>query len=140
ATSPSCTSVAIGWLTFTPSAPSSTRSFPIRPSSTASNSMVALSVSISARISPEWTSSPSLTSHFASLPSSMVGDRAGMRISIDISGEHVRVELCRIGFWALRGVLGGHIDDLSDFLVDGLELVLTCHSARYESLAEMLYG
>ena len=51
-------------------------------SSSASTSIVALSVSISARMSPEETSSPSLTSHLASVPSSIVGDRAGMRISV----------------------------------------------------------
>ena len=82
--SPSPSSTAIGWLTFTPSVPSGTRILPIRPSSTASNSIVALSVSISARMSPEWTSSPSLTSHLASLPSSIVGDSAGMRICVAI--------------------------------------------------------
>ena len=54
------------------------------PSSTASNSIVALSVSISASRSPEETVSPSLTSHFASVPSSIVGDSAGIRISVGI--------------------------------------------------------
>src|SRR5690606_4084327 len=43
-----------------------------------STSMVALSVSISAITSPEETLSPSFTCHLASLPSSMVGDSAGM--------------------------------------------------------------
>ena len=33
---------------------------------------------------PELTVSPSFTSHLARVPSSMVGDSAGMRISIDI--------------------------------------------------------
>ena len=51
-------------------------------SSTASNSIVALSVSISAMTSPEWTSSPSFLSHLARLPSVIVGDSAGIRISI----------------------------------------------------------
>ena len=82
ALSPSPRSTAIGVFTFTPSVPSATRILPITPSSTASNSIVALSVSISARRSPELTSSPSLTSHFASVPSSIVGERAGMRISV----------------------------------------------------------
>src|SRR5262249_43957741 len=54
-------------------------------SSTASTSMVALSVSISAMTSPGFTSWPSATSHLASLPSSMVGDSAGIRISVGIS-------------------------------------------------------
>ena len=74
----------MGVFTFTPSLPSDTMILPIVPSSTASNSIVALSVSISARMSPEATVSPSLTSHFASVPSSMVGDSAGMSISVGI--------------------------------------------------------
>jgi hypothetical protein len=69
----------MGVLTFTPSVPSGTRIFPSRPSSTASTSMVALSVSISAITSPADTSSPSAFIHLASLPSSIVGDRAGIR-------------------------------------------------------------
>src|SRR5882757_7664473 len=68
-----------------PCAPSGTRILPRRPSSTASNSIIALSVSISASTSPEWTSSPSLFSHFVTLPSVIVGDRAGIRISIGMS-------------------------------------------------------
>ena len=55
---------------------------PTVPSSAASNSIVALSVSISAMAEPDETLSPSFTSHFASVPSSMVGDRAGMRMLI----------------------------------------------------------
>src|SRR6185503_1353725 len=83
AASPSST--AIGVLTFTPSVPSATSSFDTLPSSTASTSMVALSVSISAMMSPGLTVWPSLTSHLASLPSSMVGDSAGIRISVGIA-------------------------------------------------------
>src|SRR5581483_7501698 len=60
-------------------------SFATLPSSTASTSMVALSVSISAMTSPAFTCWPSATSHLASLPSSMVGDSAGIRISVGIS-------------------------------------------------------
>src|SRR5438067_13323144 len=71
----------MGALIFTASAPSGTRSFSMVPSSTASNSMVALSVSISARMSPGLTRSPSFTCHLASLPSSMVGESAGIKIS-----------------------------------------------------------
>jgi hypothetical protein len=74
----------MGVLTFTPSAPSGTSSLATLPSSTASTSMVALSVSISAITSPGFTSWPSATSHLASLPSSMVGDSAGIRISVGI--------------------------------------------------------
>ena len=84
ALSPSSSSTAIRSLTFTPSVPSATTILPMVPSSTASNSIVALSVSISARMSPEATSSPSLTSHFASVPSSIVGESAGIRIFIGI--------------------------------------------------------
>src|SRR3569832_1896799 len=72
----------MGALTFTPSVPSATSSLPILPSTTASNSIVALSVSISARMSPDFTVSPSFTSQRASLPSSMVGDSAGIRIFV----------------------------------------------------------
>ena len=80
--SPSPVIRAIGVPTFTPSLPSATRIFAITPSSTASNSIVALSVSISASRSPDLTVSPSLTSHLASVPSSIVGDRAGILSSI----------------------------------------------------------
>jgi hypothetical protein len=76
--------MAMGLLTFTPSVPSAIRILPIMPSSTASNSIVALSVSISARMSPAETVSPSFTSHLASVPSSIVGESAGMRISVAI--------------------------------------------------------
>ena len=53
ASSPSDRSIAMGVLTGTPSEPSATMIFPIIPSSTASTSIVALSVSISAIASPE---------------------------------------------------------------------------------------
>ena len=72
--------MAIGVLTFTPSVPSGISSFDTLPLSTLSTSMVALSVSISANTSPGLTVSPSLTSHLESLPSSMVGDSAGIRM------------------------------------------------------------
>src|SRR5437660_6261130 len=52
------------------------------PSSTASTSMVALSVSISAITSPGFTFSPSFFSHLARLPFSIVGDSAGIRMLI----------------------------------------------------------
>ena len=47
-----------------------------------SNSMVALCVSISARRTPGSALSPSFTNHFANVPSSMVGESAGIRTSI----------------------------------------------------------
>src|SRR5512135_1305814 len=77
--------MAMGWFTGTWSVPSATSSLPMRPSSTASTSMVALSVSISAMMSPDLTSSPSFTCHLASLPVSMVGESCGMRISVVMS-------------------------------------------------------
>ena len=73
---------AIGVLTLTPSVPAGTRIFCSRPSSTASTSMVALSVSISAMTSPDRTVSPGFTCHLARVPSSMVGDRAGISTSV----------------------------------------------------------
>ena len=81
AASPSSSKIAIAEFTFTLAVPSETKSLPMMPSSTASNSIVALSVSISANRSPDWTTSPSDTSHLARVPSSIVGDRAGIRIS-----------------------------------------------------------
>jgi hypothetical protein len=84
--SPSSASVAITVPTFTPSVPSGTAISAITPSSTASNSIVALSVSISAMMSPERTWSPTLTSHLVSVPSSIVGDRAGIWMAIDMAG------------------------------------------------------
>ena len=76
--SPSSNKMAIISFTLMPVDPSGTIIFPITPSSTASNSIVALSVSISAITSPLSTVSPSLTNHFASVPSSIVGERAGI--------------------------------------------------------------
>ncbi len=76
--SPSSSRMAIGSFTGTFSVPSVTRMRPTRPSSTASTSIVALSVSISAITSPALTSSPSLTCHLARLPSVIVGERAGI--------------------------------------------------------------
>ena len=57
--------------------------FEINPSSGASSSIVALSVSISAITSPDLTSSFSLTNHFTKLPVSIVGERAGRVIFIN---------------------------------------------------------
>src|SRR4051812_22762641 len=70
------------------------------PSSTASTSMVALSVSISAMMSPDLTLSPSFFSHLARLPFSIVGDSAGMRMLIGMAsaflpGDFFRGLLCR---------------------------------------------
>jgi len=72
--------MAIGVLTATSLVPSGTKILPSVPSSTASTSIVALSVSISAMTSPVLTGSPSFLCHFARLPFSMVGESAGIRI------------------------------------------------------------
>ncbi|MGY4488290.1 hypothetical protein ACVWWR_007481 [Bradyrhizobium sp. LM3.2] len=78
--SPSPASTAITSLTGTSCVPSGTRILAIVPSSMASTSMVALSVSISAMMSPDLTLSPSFFSHLARLPFSIVGERAGIRM------------------------------------------------------------
>ncbi len=70
--------------TATSCVPSGTTILASVPSSMASYSMVALSVSISASTSPVLTGSPSFFSHLARLPFSMVGDSAGMRILVGI--------------------------------------------------------
>src|SRR5262245_38228909 len=126
--SPSPAITAIGVLTLTPSVPSGTRICDSLPSSTASTSMVALSVSISAMTSPEWTSSPTFLSHLASLPSSIVGDSAGIRISgmSPPSRRHIHIgpELGHIRLGIGQGKIGciGHA--LADLGVDALQLLL----------------
>jgi hypothetical protein len=77
-------------LTLTPWVPLATTILPSVPSSTASTSMVALSVSISAMTSPALILSPSFFNHFARLPSVIVGDSAGMRIWIGIASSFRR--------------------------------------------------
>ena len=98
--SPAITAITVP--TFTLSVPSATRICATVPSSTASNSIVALSVSISASRSPDLTVSPSFTSHLARVPSSIVGERAGIFNSIGMS-RLVPVSLaggaCRYGFF-----------------------------------------
>src|ERR1700733_13250543 len=111
------------------------------PSSTASTSMVALSVSISASTSPEVTWSPSFLSHLASLPSVMVGDSAGIRIWIVIASDpyqHVGIELGGIRLRARLGELGGVGDDVAGLLVDRLELVVVRHAGVDHELAHMV--
>src|SRR5215813_1403765 len=114
----------IGVFTFTPSAPSSTTICATVPSSTASTSMVALSVSISQITCPAFTTSPTLTCHFASLPSVMVGDRAGIRTGIDMASgpdQHVGPDLGWVGLGTVLGELGGIVDGLADLGVDRLQ-------------------
>ena len=93
--SPSSAMTAISVLTFTPSVPSEITIFAIVPSSMASTSMVALSVSISAITSPGATLSPSFTNQRARLPSSIVGERAGMVMLIGIFDFPCRREQSR---------------------------------------------
>mmetsp|Transcript_26589 Transcript_26589/g.45252 ORF Transcript_26589/g.45252 Transcript_26589/m.45252 type:complete len:219 (+) Transcript_26589:26-682(+) len=76
--SSSSTVTIIGTPTVTSPAPASTIIFPTTPSSCASKSIVALSVSITARESPATNDSPSATFHLDIVPASMVGDRAGI--------------------------------------------------------------
>src|SRR5690349_24926111 len=80
--------------------------------------MVALSVSISGMTSPEETRSPSLTCHLASLPSTIVGESAGMVILMlivslaDVFVPEFRVVLDELGHHVLaaRLVVVDHID------------------------------
>ena len=87
--SPSSASTAMSDWTGTSCVPSGTTILASVPSSTASYSIVALSVSISAMTSPGLTLSPSFLNHFARLPFSMVGDSAGMRILTGMSVSSV---------------------------------------------------
>src|SRR5688572_16731191 len=123
---------AIGVLTFTFSVPAGTRIFASRPSSTASTSIVALSVSISAMTSPALISWPSLTSHLASVPSSMVGDSAGIRTCVGMTmvppasaaDQHVGIELARIGLGIGEREVGRGVDALAHLAIDLLQVVL----------------
>src|SRR5689334_21513995 len=57
-----------------------------------SYSIVALSVSISAMMSPALTASPSFFSHLARLPFSIVGESAGMRILMGMASLRVSTD------------------------------------------------
>src|SRR5258708_364164 len=127
------------------------------PSSIASTSIVALSVSISANTSPDLTLSPTAFTHLAILPSVIVGDRAGIRISTGIffprvlrqagltvdgglSGflEDVSPQFRRVGLRAVLGELRGGRDDVLDLLVDRLERVLVGHVAVEQALLRLI--
>src|SRR5271167_1029255 len=72
------------------------------PSSMASYSIVALSVSISAMTSPVLTASPSFLSHLARLPFSIVGDKAGMRMLMGMARQfHQKISAVADGFGRL---------------------------------------
>src|SRR3546814_5232839 len=81
---------------------------------------------LAAMMSPDLTVSPSLTSHLASEPSSIVGDSAGILISIAISvspHQHVGIEFGCLGLGRLLSEIGGLVHFLPDLLLDLLDLV-----------------
>ncbi len=94
--------------------------------------MVALSVSISAITSPARTVSPSAFIHWASLPSVMVGDKAGIRMSIAIGFPLLRRRLRVDQNFSkqLRGIrlraglrkIGGIGNDCFDFAVNAFQV------------------
>src|SRR5712671_6948452 len=133
ASSPSPRMTAIGVLTATSAVPSGTRICPSVPSSVASTSMVALSVSISAMMSPDFTLSPWCFTHLARFPFSIVGDSAGINTGIGIgflvlvlfvsaqSAGDVGPQLGGIGFRVVGGEFGRLVDNLADLGVDRLQ-------------------
>src|SRR6202035_158828 len=94
ALAPSARMVAIGVLTATSAVPSGISILPSVPSSVASTSIVALSVSISAMTSPDLIGSPSFFSHFERLPFSIVGDRAGISTWIGMVAPEIHSLAC----------------------------------------------
>src|SRR5579872_6647640 len=133
-------------LTATSAVPSGTTILASTPSSTASYSIVALSVSISAITSPVLTGSPSFLRHLARLPFSIVGDSAGMRMlmgmvrqfhqkrasaitnslgRLDHFGDGRQCELFQVRGIRHRHVLAGHAHDRR---VEIIERIL--HHAR----------
>src|SRR5437763_1711952 len=145
ASSPSARIIAIGVLTATSLVPSGTRIRPSVPSSTASTSMVALSVSISAMTSPDLTGSPSFLCHFARFPFSIVGESAGINTWIGMGAYElgslfidVVVELGRIWLGIIGGEFGRFIDDRAHFAVDLLQRVLVREPALQRAAAHLL--
>src|SRR5215212_692189 len=138
--SPPPLSSAMGLLTDTPSVPSGTMMRVSLPSSTASTSIVALSVSISAITSPALTSSPSCLSQRASLPSVMVGERAGIRIWVPMSArplldQHVGPQLLLVRLGAGLGEIGGFLHGRLDLVVNLLDLRLVRAAFEQHRLA-----
>src|ERR1700730_13495624 len=155
ASSPSAKIIAHGVLTATSAVPSGTRILPSVPSSTASTSMVALSVSISAITSPALTLSPSFLTHLARLPFSMVGESAGISTWIGMespgpdylgvnrncaawSPRHVGPQFRRIGFGIVGGELGSLVDGVAHARVDLLQLVLARALALEQARSHLL--
>src|SRR6478672_4623652 len=129
--SPSPRITAMGVFTATSAVPSGTRIFPSVPSSVASTSIVALSVSISAMMSPDFTSSPSFLSHLARLPFSIVGESAGMSTSIGMAycfpGNKLAIHIgIKFGDVRLR-IVGGKfrrlVDQVANFAVNLLQCI-----------------
>src|SRR4029077_15847736 len=152
ALSPSASYIRIGVFTATSAVPSGTRMLPSVPSSVASTSIVALSVSISAMTSPDLIASPSFFSHFERLPFSMVGDSAGISTWIGMvapeihsaglewarrSAIDVGIKFGRIGFGVVLGEVGSGVDDLPHLGIDGLQF-LFAHLGRQQAVANLL--
>src|ERR1700674_4392328 len=139
---------AIGVFTATSWVPAGTRIFPSVPSSTASTSIVALSVSISAITSPDFTWSPSFFSHLARLPFSMVGDSAGINTSVGTgllrSTRHVGPKLRCIGLRRVGREIGGFVDDGTNLGVDFFDFFfgrsLLAHAPRPYLLNRIMLG
>src|SRR3546814_9849194 len=101
----------------------------------------------------DWSSDVCSSDLLASLPSVIVGDRAGIRTSIGMDGfrslavpgsrgrEDVGVELRRIGFGAVLGKLGGIGDAVADLPVELLQPVRSEeHTSELQSLMRISYA
>src|SRR5436305_2216532 len=148
ASSPSAKIIAIGVLTATSLVPSGTRILPSVPSSTASTSIVALSVSISATTSPALTASPSFLSHMARLPFSIVGERAGIKIGVGMGGArsglrpavgvHVGIELTRSRFGFMGSEFRRLVNPRPHLLVDLPQRLFSRELFRDQACAHLL--
>src|SRR6185312_11788275 len=133
--SPSLRMTAIGVFTATSAVPSGTRILPSVPSSTASTSIVALSVSISAMTSPDLIESPSFFSHLERLPFSIVGESAGISTSVGmvrycvlrgqrlLGAVYVGPELGNVRLGIVGGEFGGLVDQIAHLAIDLLQRV-----------------
>src|SRR5262249_52007873 len=155
--SPSPRITAMGVFTATSAVPSGTRIFPRVPSSVASTSIVALSVSISAMTSPDFISSPSFLSHLARLPFSIVGESAGMSTSIGMaycfpgnkSAVHIGIKFRNVRLGVVRGKFSRLVDQVANFAVNLLQCIfgseflfqnsMTCHVNRVVMTAHLVH-
>jgi hypothetical protein len=120
------------------SVPSSTRILVIVPSSTASTSMVALSVSISAITSPASTASPSFFSHATACPPSWWGRERASKSSHPSQRASTRISVqSSLSSGSGRGLreLGGIGDDGLHLVVDRLEIFASSIAAFQQDLA-----